>query len=299
MPTPTRAHAGAAHATTAHAATAAESLRVGGVALRVRDLDRVEAFYRDVLGLRVTERAPGVVRLGAGDPGFLTLLHRPDARPDDPAGAGLYHTAFLLPSRAHLAAWLAHAGALRAPLTGASDHAVSEAVYLDDPEGNGVEVYADRPRDAWLWRDGEVEMTTHPLDVPGLLREAAPRGGSGSGSWDGAPAGTRIGHVHLRVGDVAQAVRFYTGRLGFDPVGSRAGAVFLSTGGYHHHVAVNVWHSAGAGPREPDRAGLDHVALEAAGAAVLDALAARTGAPDFARDGLRDPWGTALRVRVA
>lgn len=278
---------------------AADPLRVGGVALVVRDLPRVEAFYRDVLGLRAVERAPDAVRLGAADgPGFLDLLHRPDARPDDPAQAGLFHTAFLLPSRAHLGAWLVHAGALRVPLTGASDHAVSEAVYLDDPEGNGVEVYADRPRDAWRWRDGQVEMTTEPLDVTGLLRDSASRGAF-RGGWAGAPAGTRIGHVHLRVGDVAQAVRFYADRLGLDPVSARPGAAFLSTGGYHHHVAVNTWRSAGAGPRDPARAGLALVTLEAADAAVSDAVAARAGATDLARDGVRDPWGTLLRVRPA
>lgn len=273
----------------------ADPLRIGGVALTVRDLDRVEAFYRDALGLRVIERAPDAVHLGADGPAFLALLHRPDARPDDPAHAGLYHTAFLLPSRAHLGAWLAHAGAHRVPLTGASDHAVSEAVYLDDPEGNGIEIYADRPRDTWRWQDGEVEMTTHPLDVPGLVRDAAPR----VGAWAGAPADTRIGHVHLRVGDVAEAVRFYAGRIGFDPVRTRAGATFLSTGRYHHHIAANVWHSAGAGPRDPARAGLAHVTLEAADPAVLDAVAARAGAADLARDGLHDPWGTHLRFRSA
>lgn len=274
---------------------ATDPLRVGEVALAVRDLGRVEAFYRDVLGLRVVERAPDAVRLGGADgPGFLTLLHRPDARPDDPAQAGLFHTAFLLPSRAHLGAWLTHAGALGASITGASDHGVSEAVYLDDPEGNGVEVYADRPRDAWRWRDGQVEMTTRPLDVPGLARDAA-----WVEAWAGAPAGTRIGHVHLRVGDVAQAVGFYAGRLGLDPVSARPGAAFLSTGGYHHHVAVNTWRSAGAGPRDPARAGLAYVTLEAADAAVLDAVAARAGATDPACDGVRDPWGTLLRVRPA
>jgi catechol 2,3-dioxygenase len=273
-----------------------EWLRVGGVALAVRDLMRVEAFYREVLGFGVTDRTAEIVRLGAGGVGFLDLLHRPTALPDDPATAGLFHTAFLLPSRADLGRWLAHAGRLRQALDGAADHLVSEALYLSDPEGNGVEVYADRPRARWRWRDGpdgrRVEMATQPLDIEGLLAEA-------DGAWAGAPEGTRVGHVHLRVGDVAEAVRFYGGRLGMDVIATRPGTAFLSTGGYHHHVAVNAWRSAGAGRRDEARAGLAWVAVEAADERGLAGVARGSGTAEVAEGGLRDPWDTELRLRPA
>ena len=277
-------------------ATGSEWLRVAGVALAVRDLTRVEAFYREILGFGVTDRTADTVRLGAGGTAFLDLLHRPDALPDDPATAGLFHTAFLLPSRADLGRWLAHAGRLRQALDGAADHLVSEALYLSDPEGNGVEVYADRPRARWRWRDGpdgrRVEMANQPLDSEGLLAAA-------DGAWAGAPDGTRIGHVHLRVGDVAEAVRFYGDRLGMDVTAIRPGAAFLSTGGYHHHIAVNAWRSAGAGLREAGRAGLAWVMLEVADTRGLAGVARDTGTADVAECGLRDPWGTELRLRLA
>jgi catechol 2,3-dioxygenase len=230
-------------------AAIADPVRIGAVTLAVRDLARVEAFYREVIGLeRIAADATSVL-LGAGDTGFLRLLHRPEAAPDDPATAGLFHTAFLLPSRSDLGAWLAHAGRSHTPLDGAADHLVSEALYLTDPEGNGVEVYADRPRTSWRWTNGRVQMATLSLDFAGLLAAAAP-------AWSGAPPGTRIGHVHLRVGDVDEAVQFWTGQIGLELVAGLPGAAFLSSGGYHHHIAVNTWRSRGACPRDPRRAGL-------------------------------------------
>lgn len=290
---------GPAPATPAEAGAAADPLRIGAVVLAVRDIGRVEAFYREVIGLEPVGRSAGSVRLGAGGVGFLELIHRPEAKPDDPAAAGLFHTAFLLPSRADLARWLVHAGRLGVPLDGASDHLVSEAVYLSDPEGNGIEVYADRPRAAWRWTDGQVEMATRPLDIRGLLRDAGD-----AAPWNGAPAGARIGHVHLRVGDAAEAARFYGGTLGLDVVRRGPQAAFLSSGGYHHHIAANTWRSAGAGRRDPAMAGLEEVAFAASGDGVLDGIAGRLGASGriAAEEGtLRfpDPWGTALRVRRA
>lgn len=271
----------------------AEWLRIGGVALAVRDLGRVAAFYRDVIGLEVVAQGGDAVRLGAGGAAFLDLLHRPDARPDDPATAGLFHTAFLLPSRADLGRWLAHFGALGGRLDGAADHLVSEAVYLHDPEGNGIEIYADRPRAAWRWRgegaERRVEMANRPLDAPGLLRAAET-------PWAGAPPGTRIGHVHLRVGDVGEAVRFYGGALGLDLTAGWDEAAFLSSGGYHHHVAANTWHSAGAGRRDPGRTGLASVTLDIADGPALAGIARRAGAADRS---LTDPWGTVLTLRAA
>jgi len=280
-----------------YAAAGPEWLRIGGVALAVHEPERVEAFYREVVGLAVVERAADVVRLGAGGVGFLDLLRRPDALPDDPASAGLFHTAFLLPSRADLGRWLAHSGALRQPLDGAADHLVSEAAYLSDPEGNGVEVYADRPRAQWPWsggpEGGRVEMVNRPLDAEGLLREG------GGATWTGAPEGTRIGHVHLRVGDTAEARRFYGDVLGMDVTAAWPGAVFLSTGGYHHHLAANTWRSAGAGPRDPRRAGLAWVTLEVSDEHAPVNIARRSRESDPAGHSLRDPWGTVLRFQAA
>jgi catechol 2,3-dioxygenase len=278
-----------------------EWLRIGGVALAVRDLDRVAAFYRDVVGLEVIARADDGIRMGVAGDAFLDLLHRPDAAPDDPASAGLFHTAFLLPSRPDLGRWLAHVHALGQKLDGAADHLVSEAAYLHDPEGNGIEVYADRPRAQWGWHDGpdgrRVEMANRPLDAEGLL-------GLADAPWAGAPAGTRIGHVHLRVGAVGEARRFYGDLLGLDVTVARDAAAFLSSGGYHHHIAANVWRSAGAGPRDPARAGLASVTLdiadEQARAGIMARTGARTGAMDHVGDGvLHDPWGTIVRLRLA
>ena len=268
-----------------------EGLRIGGVTLHVRDLDRVSTFYREVIGLELVAREDGVVRLGVGDAAFLDLLHRPDALPDDPATAGLFHTAFLLPSRADLGAWLAHFGQLGQQLDGAADHLVSEAAYLRDPEGNGIEVYADRPRAEWRWHDAgqgrRVEMANRPLDMPGLLRAATP--------WAGAPHGTHIGHVHLRVGDIGEARRFYGDALGMDVTAIWDSAAFLSTGGYHHHLAVNTWSSAGAGLRDPARAGLAAVTLQVADPAIWAGIAQRTGVTGHS---LSDPWGTVLQLRL-
>ncbi len=257
-------------------------ISIAGVALTVRDLAGVEQFYRTVLGLAPIARGAGRVALGAGGAAFLHLVEDRSALPDDPAEAGLFHTAFLMPARADLARWLAHAGRLGVPIDGASDHGVSEAIYLSDPEGNGIEVYADRPRASWQWQDGQVSMTTRRLATDDLL------GAAEGGEWAGAPAGARIGHVHLRVGDIGAALGFYRDRLGLDLVRAAPSAAFLSTGSYHHHIAVNTWHSRGAGPRDPRRAGLAELTLAVRPGALPD--------PDAA---MRDPWGTELRLARA
>ena len=175
-------------------------LHVGAVGLRVKDLDRLCGFYRDVLGLSVLDRGKDVATLGAGGVPILHLEHHPNDKPDDTRTAGLYHTAFLMPTRADLARWILHVARHKVPLTGASDHGVSEAIYLDDPEGNGIEVYCDRPRESWQWTGNELKMITDPLDIDDIVREAPP-----DTTYTGAPAGLRIGHVHLRVGDIARA----------------------------------------------------------------------------------------------
>ena len=188
----------------------------------------------------------------------------------------------------------------KVPLSGASDHAVSEAFYLDDPEGNGVEVYCDRPADTWEWTGPDLRITTDPLDVESILQEVAP-----TATYAGAPDGLRIGHVHLRVGDVARAEAFYRDALGLDVTRRRQGATFMSSGRYHHHIAGNVWHSAGAGRRDEERAGLSWVSLEAADASAFETAKARlTQAGEelaVAPTGIAtlDPWGTHLRITRA
>jgi catechol 2,3-dioxygenase len=239
-----------AMATTLEARTdTAQHLAIGEVALRVRDLDRVSPFYRDAIGLEEVPAPDGAVGLGAGGVRLLTLVGDPDARTPDALSAGLFHTAFLLPSRAALAGWLAHAIARQLPIDGASDHLVSEAIYLADPEGNGIEVYADRPRSAWRWDTAAVAMDTRPLDCRGLLATAA-------GPVHTLPPGTRVGHVHLKVGDTIEAESFWTAALGLEVTSRRPGAVFMAADGYHHHVAANAWMSRGAGPRDLQTTGL-------------------------------------------
>ena len=178
-------------------------------------------------------------RLGSGGVPLLDLERREGAAREARNAAGLYHTAFLMPTRKDLARWLVHAAANRIPLSGFADHLVSESVYLDDPEGNGIEVYADRAPELWQWNAGTVTMATDPLDIDGLLALTDTR----TTSYARAPDGLRIGHMHLRVGDLEQADRFYGGVIGFDPTRKRTGAAFLSSGRYHHHLALNVWQS--------------------------------------------------------
>lgn len=231
------------------------------VTLTVRDLEAVSRFYARALGLTLRETSPSENALESADGAvLLRLKRRPDLPPARPEEPGLFHVAFLLPGRADLARWVRHAQQLGVPLEGASDHLVSEAVYLSDPEGNGIEVYVDRPRASWP-RDGEgVAMATRPLDGESLLAEA----GADSNPWM-FPAAGRIGHVHLKVGDLAAAESFYRSELGLAVMARYPGAVFLSWGGYHHHIALNVWRSRGAPARQGDGPGLTQIGIRAAG----------------------------------
>jgi catechol 2,3-dioxygenase len=271
-------------------------LHIGAVALKVRDLDKVAGYYRDLLGLSVLEHSNGRVRLGVDGVTLVELDHGPGLKPDDPREAGLYHTAFLMPTRSDLGRWVRRIAATPVPVAGASDHGVSEAIYLDDPEGNGVEVYADRPAEAWNWRDGLVAMPTVALDVEDLVRA-----GQGGPDYAEAPGGLRVGHIHLRVGDVDAAERFYRGPVGLELTRKRGGAAFMSSGRYHHHVAANVWHSDGAVQRDEDRAGLAWFEIQADDRGLLDAIGKRlaeAGAPVSPREAgfeTADPWGTRIR----
>lgn len=257
---------------------------IGTVDLVARDVTRMTAFYRDVVGLEVLERTGGVVWLGAGGRTLLRLISDPAAAPDDPRMAGLFHTAFLLPGRADLGAWVNRAAEIGLEIEGASDHIVSEALYLADPEGNGIEIYADRPRETWAWSDGQVEMATMPLDLEALASSAR-------GLWQGAPDGTIVGHLHLRVGSAAEAERFYGEVLGLDVTNKTYPAArFFAVDRYHHHVGANEWRSRGAGRRPAGMAGLGAFDL------VLEPEAHRRAVERAGGEEVEDPWG--LRVRL-
>ena len=272
----------------------AAPMRIGAVRLKVRDLETVSAFYRTVLGLCPIDTGTGRIALGNGVAPLLELDGDAALAPLDPRQAGLFHTAFLMPTRADLARWLAHSSEARVPLQGASDHIVSEALYLADPEGNGIEVYADRPVERWSTRTGEVRMATDPLDVQDLLAS------SGNSAWHGFPEGGSIGHVHLQVGDTEPADRFYRDVLGFDIAARYPGASFYGSGGYHHQLAGNVWNSRRAGVRPEGMAGLATVGIVVRDQATLDAIAGRAevaGIPVEREAGgitLLDPWGTRI-----
>jgi catechol 2,3-dioxygenase len=274
-------------------------LHIGAVGLIARDLDLLTNYYRDLLGLAVLERSEKSARLGTADgTTLIEIEHRPSAKPDDNRQAGLYHTAFLMPTRQDHARWIMHMVRNRIEISGASDHGVSEAFYLDDPEGNGIEVYNDRPRERWTWENGLVTMQTNQLDVDAILSEIDPA----TSTYPAAPQGLRIGHVHLRVGSVEKAERFYRGALGLGLTRRRGGATFMSSGGYHHHVGANVWHSDGAGRRDDDRAGLAWFSVQAADSAAYDAAVAglkAANAPVHTNgNGVEtaDPYGTRVRL---
>jgi len=212
------------------------------VDLTVADLDRSLAFYQGVLGLIATPQDDGGVLLAGPDGAILLALSEGATAPAAP-GPGLYHLALLVPQPRDLARALTGLRAAGWPLQGAADHAVSEALYLADPDGHGIEIYADRPRAAWRRFGGELVMGTDPLDLRGLVAEAADDGERAGASL---PAGTVVGHIHLSVADVDVAERLFVGRLGMDvTVRSYPGALFLAYDGYHHHVGVNVWWRGG------------------------------------------------------
>src|ERR671938_1629887 len=271
--------------------------RMGPVHLIVSDLERSLGYYRQVVGLDVLDQGAGRASLGADSTELLGLVEQPGAQPSD-GYTGLYHFALLAPDRPSLARWLAHAVRDRVPLTGLSHHYVSEAIYLRDPDRHGIEIYADRPRELWEGKVGE-RMTTEPLDVRDLLGEA-------DGDFDGLPAGTTMGHVHLKVAAIPQTVQFYRDVLGFDLVVERVPqAAFLSAGGYHHHIGANTWESAGAGPPPTGTAALRHAAIVLPSAEARDEVVRRVAdagqEPDATATGtlVRDPSGNAVLMTAA
>jgi catechol 2,3-dioxygenase len=284
-------------------------LTIGAVALTVADLERSIAFYRDALGFQVQTREERSARIGATDrsPALLDLHEIPGARRPRHA-TGLFHFAVLLPSRAELARAILRLSGSGVRIQGASDHGVSEAIYLADPDGNGIEIYRDRPREEWPREPGgAVRMPTDPLDVEGIMLEASRREGTrGENPRTHAPADTRIGHVHLHVADLEAAERFYIDVLGFDVV-TRYGseALFLSAGGYHHHVGLNVWAGVGAPPPPEGAAGLRwfdlvHTSEEERDRTAWRAEAAGGKSEQMGSDYLiRDPSRNGIRLTAA
>ncbi|KKC47406.1 glyoxalase [Paenibacillus sp. D9] len=276
---------------------------IGLVKLKVKEIDRSVRFYTDIIGFQVLRRDEEGVWLTAGGPEPLLLLEeRPDAVPAAGRTAGLYHFAILVPDRLSLGLVLRRLAEARLPV-GQGDHWVSEALYLDDPDGNGIEIYRDRPRSEWKHdAEGHVLMGTDPVDVEGLLQLAEGQ------EWQGLPAGTVIGHVHFHVSDLQAAYDFYCGLLGFDLIADgwqSMGALFVSAGGYHHHIGLNIWAGKGAPPAPERGVGLAYATILYPDA---ESLAA---AMDRLRDGgaevrdvpeggeVTDPSGIRLRLASA
>ena len=285
--------------------TLSPRLEMDAVTLRVGDLERMSAYYTAALALTpIEERARGreIHRvLGRGATPFVRLVVTPDLPATSPREAGLFHTAFLFEDAASLAATVYRtAQHPESRFSGSSDHLVSEAFYFSDPEGNGIELYVDRPREQWTRVDGELQMGSLHLDPNAYLRAHLDER-----ALDGIAARAgRVGHVHLQVGDVPAAEAFYVDALGFEPtVAGYPGALFASAGGYHHHIAMNTWNSRGAGPRAA-RLGLGDVAITLPEREDLDALVARLAARRlaFADDGrsvvVHDPWGTQVTLAL-
>ena len=267
-------------------------LRLGPVHLTVADLERSLGYYTESIGLGVLSRENGGASLGAGGRELLVLVEEPGARPAF-GFTGLFHFALLVPARVDLARWLAHAARERVPMSGMSDHFVSEALYLSDPDGHGIEIYADRPREIWEGKVGET-LTTVALDVDDLLGELDD---PATEPFEGIAGGTVMGHVHLRVATIPETIAFYRDRVGFDLMAEYGNqAAFLAAGGYHHYIGANIWQSAGAPPPPPGTAALRHATVVLADEAERDAVLARVE-----QEGpfIEDPSGSRLLLEVA
>lgn len=276
-----------------------DPLHPGLPTLLVRDLDKVARYYEDTIGLHRIDAEKDSVRLGAGGKVLLHLIKRAGVDLEPRGFAGLFHTAFLLPSREDLGRWLHRAINEQVLFDGASDHKVSEALYLTDPEGNGIEIYADRPRNSWEWSSSEVHMVTDPLDVRNLVAAGGPK----APETARMPDGTIVGHIHLRVGGIPEAEAFYRDVLGLDVTARRPGATFYATGGYHHHIATNIWGSRNSPKRSGTVTGLASFELYAIDGKTFDASAERLLATGGKRNGdaieATDPWLNRIILRKA
>ena len=278
-----------------------DATAMGPVMLKTAKLARLVHWYTTGVGLQHVAERPGAVELGVDGRTILVLEEAPDLRGPNPSDAGLFHTAILYPTQAALAAAVVRMSQIPGiQFAGTGDHHVSEAFYFADPDGNGVELYADRPRDRWEWANGHVHMTTEFIDPNRFVDEHLDRGAFGTSQI--APAGAKVGHVHLQVGDVPTARAFYVDALGFAETASLGGtALFVSAGGYHHHMAMNVWNSRGAG-RRADTLGLGRVEITVPDADALGAARQRLTARGVAvaDDGrsirFDDPWANAITL---
>ncbi|BDZ55128.1 VOC family protein [Agromyces marinus] len=279
---------------------------MGAVTLRVADLDAMIRYYRDAVTLDLISHDGPVAVLGRRGRPAVILQHAPELRHASPRSAGLFHTAILFDTREALAtALLSVASKHPGSFTGSADHLVSEAFYFDDPEGNGVELYFDRERSAWSWTHGTIEMATVFLDPNGYLREHLSERGSAAAAAGTGLGDAGVGHVHLSVGDIASAREFYVRRLGFDETATYGDqALFVSAGGYHHHMAMNTWQSRGAGRRRL-ALGLGKVEIVVPSGDDLGELGERMAHYDVPtrHDGrtlaFDDPWANAVEVRTA
>lgn len=275
-----------------------DAFQLGPAALRVSDAGRALDFYVNKVGLLLRARSDAFALLGTAAEELLRLEFAPGIEPRDGRETGLYHVAFLLPDRPSLGAAIARLAANNVKL-GAADHLVSEAIYVWDPDNNGIEIYRDRPRDEWTWKDGQVQMSNRPLDIQGLLAEPDVETLARQPMKDG----TRIGHIHLEVDDLAKARNFYGDAVGFAPVATLPGAQFLSAGGYHHHLGMNVWESRNGPPPSPHKAGLSMMTFELPDQTSIEALRQRlesAGAATIpAENGFDfvDLWRTNIAVR--
>ena len=275
---------------------------IGLVTLRVANLERSRRFYEGILAFQPIEQTPGRVVLGDQDKQLLLeLIEVPGAAPQPRRATGLYHVAFLFPTRADLGRELLRVA--RAGLqVGQGDHLVSEALYISDPDDNGLELYRDRPRSEWRWTNGAVQMATDPVDIRSLVEE----GERDAEPWEVIPAGTRVGHIHLQVGDIQEARRFYSTILGFDITAdlSEHGALFVSAGGYHHHIGLNTWHSRGAKPTPANAAGLQTYVIAIPSREGLQEVKERLVAHQVpfeeGEDSIRvnDPWSNSILLSV-
>lgn len=272
---------------------------VGAVTLAVADLPAMTTYYQAIIGLELLAKGPGQAMLGLGDDVMVRLAHRPNGRQHKRA-AGLFHLAILLPSRASLGQWLKHyISTTGTMIGGAGDHLVSEALYLDDPEGNGIEIYADRPRESWPYKNGELQMATLAVDIPDLVAKADPA------PFNGMPAGTTLGHVHLQVNNETAAEAFYERMLGIEHITSYPGATFLGAGGYHHHIGANVWHSRGQGQPPAGSLGLVNFSLRLPDAGARSAVLEHLDNLDLPitmvgeTPGVLDPAGNQVLLELA
>ena len=288
--------------TTANSNLLAADTSMGAVTLKVGNIDAMTKYYRDAIALQVLSEEAGTVTLGRSTTPVVILEHAPELKHASPRDAGLFHTAILFDTELALAAAVYSVAQLYPnTFTGSSDHLVSKAFYFTDPEGNGVELYWDRDRTTWSWTHGTIEMGTVYLDPNAFLQQNLTEQSIANPVIGGA----RVGHVHLQVGDVASAREFYVNRLGFESTIEIPGqALFVSAGGYHHHMAMNTWNSKGAGPRQI-ALGLGRVDIEVPSTDDVGALSERMKhfgvqtRDDGQTVAVDDPWGNLILVKAA